>query len=450
MAKAESAMRSGNKVPLVGSALDGGANLVKEIDDELVTPLNDLAAKLNGLNDPAGIKTKIHDEVFKAVSDSRHPEGTDGSGNPGEATDVIVTLLCGNDKHECAAGDTTLSIQDARVTMLLGGSIADAEVPFDLGLPGLPLSIDGNVKATVPWTLLADFGLSRSQGPYIVTGGPGHGVDPDAPEFKLAPAVTLGDKPGACYDGDLPDDLQGKFSRDARCIEGKLGFLAVNLHDGNDTGGSTATEDKGDDQTSLSLTTTLDLTATGDRLTLGVLLGGGAGLDLAFKAEANVDLLIRTGLNTDQPTASLPSVVGAFHLTWDIPGDSGGPSEIVFDNLYLDAGKWVSDFMGPIFKQVKDITSPLQPIIDTMRSPIPVISDLAEMVGEPPVTMIEILKTAAGGYDLSLVDSVLAFITVFNSLDLDGEGELLHPAGHRRERRVDARQVRDRWEGRAG
>ena len=44
-------MHSGDKVPLVGSALDGGANLIKKIDDELVSPLSGLAAQLNGLND---------------------------------------------------------------------------------------------------------------------------------------------------------------------------------------------------------------------------------------------------------------------------------------------------------------------------------------------------------------------------------------------------------------
>jgi Ca2+-binding RTX toxin-like protein len=420
MAKAESAMRSGDKVPLVGSYLDGGADLVDKIDKQLVVPLANLAGQLKGL-EPVAIQSTIHSEVFRVVGGAGILRDTDGNGTPGEASDVIVTLICGNDKHPCAAGDRTTSIQDARVTMLLGDS-ADAEVPFDLGLPGLPLSITGNVKATVPWTLLADFGLSRSQGPYIVTGGAGHG---NAPEFELKPEVTLGDTPDACYVGDLPDTLKGKFSA-SRCITGKLGFLAVNLHDGNDMGGSTQTEDKGDDQTSLSLTTTLDLTAAGDRLTLGVLLAGGAGIKLDVRAQANVDLLIRTGINTGE-SASLPSVVGAFHLTWDIPG-GGGPSEIVFDNLYLDAGKWVSDFMGPIVNQIKDITSPLKPIIDTIRSPIPVISDLAEMVGEPPVTMIEILKKAAGGYDLSLVESVLAFLNFVNTLPVD-QANLFIPLG---------------------
>ena len=41
-----------------------------------------------------------------------------------------------------------------------------------------------------------------------------------------------------------------------------------------------------------------------------------------MKASANVDLLIRTGLNVGQTTAGLPSVVGSFHLTWVIPDDA--------------------------------------------------------------------------------------------------------------------------------
>ena len=38
MAKAESAMRSGDKVPLVGSALDGGANLLGRDQHERWSP----------------------------------------------------------------------------------------------------------------------------------------------------------------------------------------------------------------------------------------------------------------------------------------------------------------------------------------------------------------------------------------------------------------------------
>ena len=58
---------------------------------------------------------------------------------------------------------------------------------------------------------------------------------------------------------------------------------------------------------------------------------------------------------------------------------------------------------------INDIISPFKPIIDVINTPIPVVSDLAALVGEPPVTMISLLEAATGA-DLSMVKSILAIV----------------------------------------
>ena len=58
---------------------------------------------------------------------------------------------------------------------------------------------------------------------------------------------------------------------------------------------------------------------------------------------------------------------------------------------------------------INDIIAPFKPIIDVINAPIPVVSDLAALVGRAPVTMISLLEAATGA-DLSMVKSILAIV----------------------------------------
>ena len=76
-----------------------------------------------------------------------------------------MVALCGDPADRCADGDAITAIDDFRITVKLGQQI-DKNVPFDLGLDGVPLSLQGGLHAGGGWSLLLDFGLSRD-GPYI-------------------------------------------------------------------------------------------------------------------------------------------------------------------------------------------------------------------------------------------------------------------------------------------
>ncbi len=47
----------------------------------------------------------------------------------------------------------------------------DADVPFDIGLRGLPVRMSGGVASDVGWSVFVDFGLNED-GPYMRTSGP--------------------------------------------------------------------------------------------------------------------------------------------------------------------------------------------------------------------------------------------------------------------------------------
>ena len=265
-----------------------------------------------------------------------------------------------------------------------------------------------------------------------------------ASELSLSASVTMGDLPGdagfTCTDDDHdyssaggdPAYLTG-FSP-TRCLAGELAFLAVTIRDtaaGDDcdpstppTGGADGDIKTGQDPTALCLTVGLDFQKSGaERVGISDLISGDFDLASRLRGDANIDVRFRTGLNVNQ-SAGFPSVLGKFHLYW---GFEATPSDgldfdsldVSFDGINLDAGKFISEFLTPIVKQVKKITGPLMPVVETLQGEVPIISDLSKLVGDGPVTVLDVLE-AVSGNDLSLLRSILQFVRFVNTLPSDG------------------------------
>ena len=66
------------------------------------------------------------------------------------------------------------------------------------------------------------------------------------------------------------------------------------------------------------------------------------------------------------------------------------------------------------------------PVVELLQGEVPIISDLSKLIGEGPVTVLDVLE-AVGGNDLSLVRSILQFVRFVNSIPSDGS--LLIPLG---------------------
>ncbi len=385
-------------VPLVGDALDGGAELVDKLDEEFVKPVSSALETLDatGTADTfaTGIQKKIHDAL---------------SAKDIDISDVNVT--CG--RTECSNAVNASDIEDLQVSFLLSDVIS-ATPKFDLGIPGVPLKSSGTLKAEASYKLRIGIGLSRADGPYVVIQNDGDPeLDDGDPELVLKATVGLGDKsdgPSDKLDPCYPDTWPSQFNNfdigpgSKRCLEGTLGFLKVNIHDGNGVDDAA--------RTLLSLETGLNLGGS-DRLSLGQLTNGSLDITPSVKCEAKVNLAIRTGADTGA-SASLPSVVTAFHLDW---ANCTNPQELTikFDNAYMDTGSFVGQFLGPVVGGVRQVTSPLQPVVETLQAPLPVLSDLAELVGEDPITLISLME-AASGSDLSMVESLIALLNLANKL----------------------------------
>ncbi|MDX6226095.1 MAG: hypothetical protein QOE64_2471, partial [Frankiales bacterium] len=441
------------KLPIVGDALDAGADVVgkvKGVADQLNTIGDQIQAEITANTDtdgdgspatPKDVEKKIHDLLMPVVTgaglliDTQAPAGVDDG-------DLRVVLSCGG--TPCLATDALTDIDDARVTMMLGQGdsptegctatcVAGATLPFDIGLDGLPLRITGSVQAHVGWRALVDVGLSRSDGPYLVVGGSGHDFGQAAgdPEVSVGASVGLGNS-GCSPDDPIATGVSG-FS-EQRCLQGTLGFLFVNARDGD----TPSDQDKKKSEISLLASLQLAKNGGGSRLTFGDLTSGQASASLGLTGDANVDLRIRTGLRGGE-TAGFPSILGTFHAGFSFGGSTAGgfatggnpnatPSELRFADLSLDVGSFIQKTVGPLLKDVKNITSPLKPIIDTLQAPLPVVSDLSHLVGGDDITLLSLLE-AASGSKLDVVKSVIQLINFVNTISSVADSRVLPLGG---------------------
>jgi Ca2+-binding RTX toxin-like protein len=439
------------KLPLIGDSLDAGADVVNTIEENIVRPLATLGQELNDFITPPGssmeglttpradlsgealglptvgaLRTKIQESIFTKIEPSGLLLDGDDTDSDPDPEDIEVTIQCGSDP-QCDSDLTVDNIQDVQITFAIGqggvpqkGCSNDCEpgkdLRFDIGLPGLPLTSEGAISTRAGWRVLLDFGLNRSDGPYLVVD---HGRDA---EVSVGASASLAGAPDACRDDrapDAPGGLDGDLWSNQRCLSGTLGFLEVTLRDGE---GDPNDSNPVNDPTNLSLLTQVDLKSSqaDGRLTFAELASGLAEFDLSLDAVANVDLRFRTGL-TDG--ADFPSILGTFHLTWawtlDDDPAATVPAELRFADLHLDAGSFTNRFLEPVVRQIKDVTSPLKPVFDTVRAPLPVLSDLSELTGGPPITLLELLRRATGS-DLSMLDSIIAFLDFVSDLPSGG------------------------------
>ena len=69
----------------------------------------------------------------------------------------------------------------------------------------------------------------------------------------------------------------------------------------------------------------------------------------------------------------------------------GAVPTVAFKNVRMDLGSFVGSFVGPVLGKVRDITAPLQPVLDFINKPIPVLSDL---MGKP-TTVLDLATSAS-------------------------------------------------------
>ncbi|MGK5740972.1 hypothetical protein [Micromonospora sp. URMC 103] len=403
LAKVEEALRLASfdgKLPLVGDDLQQGERFIADLREDVKAAIGPVLADTTA--DRAGVQAAL-DEVLGELA-------------PGASS----TVTCRNDADTCGVED----FQSVRITLTAGqgdpspqqGCAGDgclgADVPLDLGVPGLSLkaakgATDG-IEARLGWKLRLDLVLDRDEGFYVAT----HSGD-GAPELQV----------GASF--DMPSDLAAQ-----------LAFIRVNAQkQGTDPLVSAyfAIDLKGSagEQSCFGDTPAGECADDPDaKLTLAELGDLGSLIATDLTAKVRIDWKLAATVDAGGGAASaLPGISARFGLSWQLAHQRGaltaagdGPDNglrITFTDIALDAGAFFDKILKPVVEQLKAVTGPLQPVVDTLYAPIPVLSDLSKATGGPDITLVWLAKqfsTLNDGPDLSFVDTVRAVVTFINRI----------------------------------
>ncbi|MCC6231526.1 MAG: hypothetical protein IT580_02725, partial [Verrucomicrobiales bacterium] len=371
-------------LPIIGDQLGGAADFIGEFRDGL---LAEIRASLAAAGDPITL-------VKQAIFDSLGAGGLDllvkSDGSALTTAEEVEVICDGNGIR------FDLRLKKAVALVDTSGNPID----FDIGIPGLGLSVDGNVKVEVGFDLRLAFGLNTSDGFYVDTSAD--------EELRLEFKITI---PGLNAKGqllflqlDVSDDSDGKDANgNVRNPTSFIGYFSVDIK---------------------------DPIGSGNKLTFADLLNPGLSvsklIDAELGATADVNLEIAVSFAGD---SRFPRILAEFDLDWHwTPGASlDGDFSFGFHNVQLDIGSFVSDFIKPILEELRVITEPLGPVVEVLTTPIPVLSDIAGK----PYTLLDLAELwgmiSPGAR--KFIDVIVIIVELVNDSSVANNGSILLPIG---------------------
>lgn len=342
--------------PLIGTDLDAGAG----VPDTLTSLTSALRTELA---DPSVADAADADALAGALDDavSAAVGATDGI-SPVAPGAVDVEVTCGGLADACSpcptvdpqdpdpaacTTDSSTGWKSVEVSFVLDGVEAEGEVEFQTGLAGLEVRSDKMVETTTTWQLPVTLRLVRGVGPQVVVGA----------DEALETQVTA----------RLPEDG----------IDAIVGYLPAHLD------APTAAE-----RTVRTVIRVAPAPGTYDLFDLydGELQARPSFTDPGAHAEEGLTLGFAT---LDKP--GLLGLEGTIALPWTA---ADGFGEVTYDDVTLDVGDVIAGLATP-FAALDPYLAPVRDVVEVMRSPIPVISDLSELAGGGEVSLLSLLETAS-------------------------------------------------------
>ncbi|MEZ6119771.1 MAG: calcium-binding protein [Pirellulaceae bacterium] len=232
-----------------------------------------------------------------------------------------------------------------------GQGLASVALPtdfdFDLGLPGFPLGLElnGGLQFDLGWSLAMGFGVTEDDGFFFDSSSEkelnvGISVNMTSPTNASEPWAT----------GSL-----GFLEAKARLISGQSngisGSVGVDVADPNDDGKLTFTE-----------------------------LSQGNFQFFVPKANVNLNLNLDTEFGT-AGISGMPRLYADVSLgwVWSPTSETGAPNAPTFavNNVELDVGAFVSQFLSPVITEVNNVIDPVRPLLDALGARIPGLSEIA-------------------------------------------------------------------------
>lgn len=270
--------------------------------------------------------------------------------------------------------DNQAVVQSVEFPLVIDYTLASTEIPFDLGMPGIPIGFTNmsmlTLLASGSATVDLTFGIDAYNGFFIVpdAGNQFAGTLSAGPAENFSNAVTVG-----ILSGTMTADVGDIF---------RMGF-ATTLSDPDGDGQLTLKELNAVSASSV-FQTTLANPVVDLELDLELQVGGGG------------------------MAAALPSFAATMAIAW--PAGSAQPT-LGYQDLSIDLGSFISDYMAPIATRLGPITSGVQPILNALDTQIPVLSDV---IGGD--TSLLGLANRFGGADLGFVQTVSAIASMVQDI----------------------------------
>ena len=365
-------------LPLIGNNLKDAANFISDLRDSVRAAQD--AIKL--ATDPASLKL----ELFNLFNNQLHLlKDGDDEGNEVTLDDIGIYQV---------NQDPDPLPDEVEFRMKLGGGYTfGTSIGFDFGLPGLGFDVSdaSSVEIGLDWEFNLGFGVSRTDGFYLTTYE--DGSDDHTLDVRLD--ITV---PG----------LQAL---------GRIGFLAVLI------------EDDQTDHSHLSGDIKIDILDPvwdpNNRLTFNDLasepnFANMVDISLGLDALVNLDLTLGFAFNGFEADTRYPTLTSDFIVNWDWNlglgrgfDDLSAPS-VSFDNIRLQIGTFLSGFVGDILGPIQQILEPIQPLIDLLTYPLPVISDLRGS----DTTILDLGRLFGYEEAADFIEGVIGIINLVNSLDV--------------------------------
>ena len=392
-------------LPIVGETAGDVAGAIETFRTGFFEPVRDqIEGVLAGLTEADAIEEAIED-LFRTLLESIDGDGgTPVDADPDDLTDLLTIELGLGDALDVGlvTSDPSNVINDEDTELTIGISWnlnEERGADFDLGLSALDFaSVEGSGQVILALGAMvgATIGLNR-EGAFLE------------------------------FDDDIEATLSVALSDDAS-ISAHLFFLDITATAYDEAAdvarlGATKAAANGT-QEGVQLTGTLAIETPDVRITVGNLD------DLVFApvltASLDIDVLLTAGLGDPD----FPSVAVVIDVDWDAFANdgSGGAPSVKFNNLTLNVGEFLSGGVADLLNGLDRYIEPIRPILAILDTEIPVISDLAKLLGQDPITFGSAIALLGSGFEsiepilniLNTIDTVLDLLDAINVTDDGG------------------------------
>jgi Ca2+-binding RTX toxin-like protein len=349
-----------------------GTRLAQLFDELQIEMDSQVFAKPAPLVGSEGSRGFVQDDL-EAILNGFVPSGATIADAEADLTAVFGSLLVGSITHSGNDGDSEITF----TIQLHRSPLPRQAIGIDLALPGLPVQIDGTdvTSVDVGWDATLKLGVNDSAGFFLDT-TPATGT-----EFTVsvsANELNLVDK------------------------DATIGLLRSTVSDDTDA------------PSSFTGTYAVRLSEADDRLTFPEF----AGIDLTSTLTGVADINLKAQAEFDPSSPINPRLRADINIDWSFAGSDpestdpyGDVPSVVFNNVQFDLGAFMGGFAAPIVTRIQAVTKPMQPLLDVLLAPIPVVSDLAGT----PITFASMLGPTANAF--------FSAMNVVNTLEVPATGD---------------------------